>query len=1837
MGAGLLAVFLAAFLPSFSLALSWSSSIQLNSNATDFASYSQIVVDRDNNYLVFWRDINTGAIQYKRFNWLSQSFEPATITVTTSSAIPDGQLDSVFDCVRDSNGLMKVFWLEGTTTESFLKQRISTDGVNWQPDEVLRSYSGDLAHLAAAVDKANNVYVAFTEDGDLKLAVYNGSWSTTDVPDTAGTTLTPNCVRSVDVSADETGTAYIVWRYYHYSPPNNYNARIRSIKFSISTGFSTATDVENIYISLPADEEFVAPSLVRDRRKVYVAWETNRKVYFSQSFNDGATWTPPAAFSSAMSAFCKPRLTVDRTGRLHFIWVEMPATSASLCYRNLWNGKWSNKETLVSENGVYYSSTAIAADRNANPLVSWSKAQVGGGSLMFKRGISDSFEIYKTSFETTPTVTQPGSGWQVLGVTTPTTWGEATYRYKTGQVSLWCAGTNNPAFGEHRYQPNMRAKARYLIDMSGFVDGQATFNYLIPSADGQLPPGSGVLDLMSFATYRSGRIATSYLNYPLTSSWLTQSVPLNDIAGYSNSWLEWTWSSNGDQTTPADLNEGAYLDDLEIYGYFIPRPSPFDALQGSSIYLNWGGISLSGIRYEVWRADTLNGPYTKIKETTATSYLDKAVTYGEDYFYKVRASDGVGVSPFSEVRSVVVYDNQPPAVIINSPFNKQEVTESILITTATVSDLGRGYSIIGGGGIGIDQQTVTTLAVPLDGAFDSSIEVLKAQISLKDLSEGTHTLYWQAWDNRGNNSLWQSVEFVKRDLTPPETSITVNPSAPNGLNNWYITTPTVTLTTDETATTYYRWNAGSWQTYSEPISPPSEGTQTLDYYSIDTAGNTETVKNVVLKIDTSSPRVVIGSPKTGANWVSGQSYEVTWTAVDSPADPSTVNLYYSLNGGVTYTTITAGETNDGSYIWLTPPGVNTNQAVIKITAADEAGNQGFQIKQFSLYTPVSDRLLISSVCYDPSTTEPAGEWVEIYNPQDTTVNISYWYLIDGEGTLTVPPGVILKPKSSFVVANSGVNFYNQFNFLPDFEINDTTVIVPNLLKSGSFVLSNTGDEVGLFNNARLLIDAVVWESTSSIFPTIVKHPGVPEGKALTRVPIDKDTDDCSFDFIETTPLPTSGGVVVETEPPVTQLQLEPVSPDGSNGWYITYPTVSFTVNESATTFYQFTGSSLTTYTAPFRLSVEGSIALRYYSIDLLDNKETTQVTYLKIDASPPETNFTLPFSWQNTTVTAQIEASDSVSGINQVCYRLNGGEWQTGNLVIVGEEGTTSVECYAVNNAGLTSTPEVRIVRIDKTLPVISVAGVTNGRYYNTTITPEVTFSDPLSGLDETTYTLTKDGNPISWSSGDPISDEGNYTLTAYARDLAQNETTKEVTFTIDRTSPIEPSSFESTPAVGSFSNDNLVEISWSEATDTLSGVDGYSVSFSKDTTEEPGTVRNLEATQKTIVTTFPSDGTWWFNLKAVDKAGNWTPTIHYGPFLIDTEAPQIIITGIRDGARYNTTLTPQITINEPNLETLELLLDGNLYTTSTPISTDGEHRLIVRAVDKAGNISQEEVVFYLDLTSPRVVSYLPNQGVVTSTSPEIKVKFSEPVTGVSAANFKLFDGNTIVPSTVVQLSLSEYRLIPKSELRKGGSYTVLLYPGIKDLAGNSLKAFTFTFHLEKEASSEAKGDVNGDGKMDTIILYDLGNKTSALYAFISNSTSFNQKLFWKSSTGAFDPTRSKLSAGDVNRDGKADAIILYDNGGGTSTLYAFLSTGSSFTQKRFWKSNVGKFSWARSKLSAGDVNRDGKADAIILYDCGKKTSALYAFISNGSSFTSKRFWVSSAGGFDFTCGQIAP
>jgi hypothetical protein len=109
---------------------------------------------------------------------------------------------------------------------------------------------------------------------------------------------------------------------------------------------------------------------------------------------------------------------------------------------------------------------------------------------------------------------------------------------------------------------------------------------------------------------------------------------------------------------------------------------------------------------------------------------------------------------------------------------------------------------------------------------------------------GRLTLFARSVDMAGNLSVAQSAD-VFFDATAPSTALVTVPGSPTGPSGTWLHAPTLSLVVtdaDPSTTTYYSWNSTDTVNTigTVPVVPSGVGTQTLRYFSVDTAGNKET-------------------------------------------------------------------------------------------------------------------------------------------------------------------------------------------------------------------------------------------------------------------------------------------------------------------------------------------------------------------------------------------------------------------------------------------------------------------------------------------------------------------------------------------------------------------------------------------------------------------------------------------------------------------------------------------------------------------------------------------------------------------------------------------------------------------------------------------------------------------------------------------------------------------------------------------------------------------------------------------------------------------------------------
>jgi hypothetical protein len=180
--------------------------------------------------------------------------------------------------------------------------------------------------------------------------------------------------------------------------------------------------------------------------------------------------------------------------------------------------------------------------------------------------------------------------------------------------------------------------------------------------------------------------------------------------------------------------------------------------------------------------------------------------------------------------------------------------------------------------------------------------------------------------------------FTVLDTIAPQTTATL--TGKQGNNGWYRGSVQVSLTATDAgggvAASYYTLDGGSQQTYALPVKVSGDGLHTLNFWSVDKAGNTETAKSQALRIDATAPNLVWGSPTPApnANGWNNSAVDIPYTATDNlsgvasaaPASP----LHITRNGAAQKqkVVVTDGAGNQATF---TSPAVNIDTTPPAVT------------------------------------------------------------------------------------------------------------------------------------------------------------------------------------------------------------------------------------------------------------------------------------------------------------------------------------------------------------------------------------------------------------------------------------------------------------------------------------------------------------------------------------------------------------------------------------------------------------------------------------------------------------------------------------------------------------------------------------------------------------------------------------------------------------------------------------------------------------------------------------------------------------------------------------------
>ncbi len=287
------------------------------------------------------------------------------------------------------------------------------------------------------------------------------------------------------------------------------------------------------------------------------------------------------------------------------------------------------------------------------------------------------------------------------------------------------------------------------------------------------------------------------------------------------------------------------------------------------------------------------------------------------------------------------------------------------------------------------------------------------------------------------------------------------------------------------------------------------------------------------------------------------------------------------------------------------------------------------------------------------------------------------------------------------------------------------------------------------------------------------------------------------------------------------------------------------------------------------------------------------------------------------------------------------------------------------------------------------------------------------------------------------------------------------------------------------------------------------------------------------------------FRVRGVDKAGNRSGVASY-TWVVDTGAPTLVLTNGPADLTKSATERFQYTASDnggSGIDRVDCRLDSAAYAPCDSVSshtfsglTEGNRRVAIRAIDKAGNLSNEVVVNWkVDLTLPEISYFqLPTPAIVATSRQRLGFTV-EDANGIESYSCKLNGApQACVKGEMVelaQLSVGNYNFVVTA----------------RDNAGNSVTD-TKSFSVLRPTLKNQTINVNENNKVDIVVIIDNSGSMSGEMASMGSAfTSFISKLDdldWQLgiiTTDARAPT-SKLVKSDgrlVELNGAAGQYIL--------------------------------------------------------------------------------------------------
>jgi hypothetical protein len=881
-----------------------------------------------------------------------------------------------------------------------------------------------------------------------------------------------------------------------------------------------------------------------------------------------------------------------------------------------------------------------------------------------------------------------------------------------------------------------------------------------------------------------------------------------------------------------------------------------------------------------------------------------------------------------------------------------------------------------------------------------------------DITEdGSHTLYYNSSDVAGNSETPNSV-VINIDRIAPHTTASITGTL--GENGWYTSDVTIELTATDSGSGVdyisYRIESGSETIYGTPFTLSDEGSTTIYFKSYDVAGNIENEDSVTISIDKTPPSISINLD----GLLNLNGWYVSDVTVSLTADDQVSGVYI-----IQY--------NDGNE-WLTysDPFIISLEGITELyyRAYDNAGNlvnksQELKIDKTGPETTASvsgtiglNNWYTTDVIIELSATDEASGVDYIYYWLN-----DYWHghyiSYDDPFTISVEGTTIIFFRAFDFAGNQGPD--NQVTITIDKTAPSISASLDGLLNINGWYLTDvtvtlTGDDLTSGLDVIQYYSEAEWVNYST--PFTITTEGIMELSYR------------AIDFAGNINAKSQELKIDKTAPEVSATLLGTV---GSNGWYTSDVIVELTATDDVSgvdyMYYwlnDYWYGDYITYDGPFTISDEGTTTIFYRAFNYGGNF-TTESLELKIDKTAPETTASLSGTlglnnWYISNVTIELTATDDISGVDYIVYRIEGGsETNYDASFNISIEGTTTIYFKAVDVAGNVEIEDSATFAIDKTPPSISadIVGLKGYQsWFRSDVTVSFTTDDGTSGVDVIQYNLAVEW--VDYTNTFTISMEGIMELSYRAFDVAGNVETKSVELKIDKSAPVTTYVLTGTLGLnGWYTTDVTIELI---GADDISGV-GY-------------TLYGIDIgkwTKYGMPFTISNEGNTTVHFKTYDIAGNAEPTNSL-TIRIDKTPPVTTpkLTGtIGLNGWYTSDVTIELFANDAisGVDYTEYRIGMGTwlnYGTSFTISDEGNTTFYFRTTDIAGNVeATNSLTIRVDKTPPEIT--VEQEGIEGNdgwylSDVVVNISASDTISGVDVIEY-YDDGIWLTYSTPITIT----------------------------------------------------------------------------------------------------------------------------------------------------------------------------------------------------------------------------